>query len=423
MTKLHEMDREIIKPKLPLYVKLSAVMASLLIIFFMTKTLFQTRNSILAIDKSNLTIADVISGKFDDFIPIRASVAPARTLFLDTLEGGRVDAVFVENGQYVEKGTIISNLSNTEFQLDIISREAQIIEQQNALRTAVITFEQNKFRQDRDLAEINYELIRLKRVIERNTSLVAEGAANRATLEELMDEQKYYRELKKIVSSSQESDRLLQQQQIQQLEASTAQLKKNLSFARKSLENLTVKAPITGIITAFDIDVGQSLKPGYRLGQIDDPSEYKLEARIDEFYLSRLYIGLKGVTTLNNIEYDLEVTKIYPEVRDSHFIVDLKFISVQPSGIKRGQNIQGKLFLGNSNQTLLIPNSSFMEDTGGLWIFVLNEDGLTSAKRPIRIGRRNPEFIEILDGLDAGDQVIVSSYRNFVDIDRLKIIK
>jgi HlyD family secretion protein len=375
----------------------------------------------LKIQNDRIVVSTVTSGRFDDYIPVRGQVAPLKTVFLDSIEGGRVDAIFVEDGARVEAGELIVELSNTQLQLDVIAREAEVTEQLNNLRNTELSLEQNRLEHKRNLVDINYNIIRLSREIERLTPLVEKSLLDDGSLERLKDEHDWYLARREVTLESQATDERLQKIQMEQLRIAGAQLEKNLEVARRNLDSLNVRAPVAGKLTAFDLEIGQALSRGMNIGQIDDPNSFKATANIDEFYLSRVDIEQTATFASSGREYALSVRKIYPQVQNGTFEVDLVFVGDEPEAIRRGQTLQINLQLGSPSESLLIPNGAFYQDTGGNWVFVVTMDGTRAVKRNVRLGRRNLRFIEVLDGLEAGEKVITSPYTNYLDMDRLEL--
>lgn len=375
----------------------------------------------LKVDNDRIVVSRVSTGQFDDFIPVRGRVTPLKTVFLDVVDGGKVEVIYIEDGAIVEPGQLLVELSNTSLQLDVISREAQVVEQLNNMRSLELAQEQNRLAHKRALVDINYQIIRLQRSIARQEELVAEGLAPRANFEDIKDEYDYNIALRDLRLESQATDAQLQQQQLVQLRASSAQLEKNLVFARNNLDSLNVRAPISGQLTAFDLEVGQSLDRGERIAQVDNPNEFKLTANIDEFYLGRVDLGQIAQYQSGGTNYGLRIAKIYPQVNNGQFEIDLIFTGETPGNIRRGQTAQTRLQLGDPSEAILIPNGAFYQDTGGNWIFVVSSDGSQAVRRNVRLGRRNLRFIEVLDGLEAGEQVVTSPYTNYLDMDRLEL--
>ena len=248
-----------------------------------------------------------------------------------------------------------------------------------------------------------------------------EGITARSDFEDLKDQRQYYQKRREVGLESQEIDQRLQEAQLAQLRKASIDLKKNLDFARRNLERLNVRAPLAGQLTAFDLEIGQSLSTGQRIGQVDDPDRFKVVADIDEFYLGRVDIGQLAELHAGDQQYDLHISKIYPQVKNGQFMVDLVFKGEAPENIRRGQTLQISLRLGDPRKGLLIPNGAFFQDTGGSWIFVVSADGKLAMKREIRLGRRNPNTIEVLEGLKEGERVITSPYTNYLELNTLKI--
>jgi HlyD family secretion protein len=288
------------------------------------------------------------------------------------------------------------------------------------MRTIELQLEQNRLSHKRNLVEIDYQIIRLTRSIERRRGLASENLVSQSTLDDLEDELKYFRDRREVTLESQATDARMQEQQLKQLQEAGKQLETSLEFARKNLDDLNIRAPIAGKLSGFNIEIGQSIERGGRLGQIDDPDGYKLRVRIDEFYLGRVDLQQFAIAEHNGNNYEIRIAKIYPQVRDGQFEVDMLF-DEEPAGLRRGQTLQLRLTLGDNSDALLIPNGSFYQETGGNWIFVVSADGSEAVRRPVRMGRRNTDFIEVLDGLEEGEKVITSPYTSYTGMDRLTL--
>jgi HlyD family secretion protein len=375
----------------------------------------------LKVENDRIVVSTVSRGEFDDYIPVRGQVAPLKTVFLDAIEGGRVEAIHVEDGVQLEAGQLIVELSNTQLQLDVIAREAQVTEQLNNLRNTELSLEQNRLEHKRNLVDINYHIIRLDREVTRLAPLVEKDLVDDGSIERLRDELDWYGNKREVTLESQATDERLQKVQMEQLRIAGDQLERNLEVARGNMDSLNMRAPVAGKLTAFDLEIGQALSRGLNIGQIDDPDSFKVTANIDEYYLSRVDLEQTATFSTDGREYTLSVRKIYPQVQNGTFEVDLVFIGDEPGSIRRGQTLQLNLELGSPSETLLIPNGAFYQDTGGNWIFVVAPDGQRAVKRNVRLGRRNVRDIEVLDGLEAGEQVITSPYTNYLDMDRLEL--
>ena len=374
----------------------------------------------LSVNSQRIIVSTATLGTFEDFIPLRGRLVPRSTVYLDAVEGGRVERVLIEDGTIVKAGDPIALLSNSNLQLEVLGREAAVTEQLNNMRTIELQLEQNRLSHKRNLVEIDYQIIRLDRAVKRQGDLASRNLVSQSTIDELEDELTYYRNRREVTLESQETDARMQAQQLLQLRAAGAQLKAGLGFARDNLEDLNVRAPVDGRLSGFNIEVGQSIVRGGRLGQIDDPDGYKLNVSIDEFSLGRVDLQQVAIVALGNRDLGVAVSKIYPQVNNGQFEVDMAF-GDEPAGLRRGQTLQLRLTLGDNSDAILIPNGSFYQETGGNWLFVVSADGTEAVKRTVRLGRRNTDFIEVLDGLEPGERVVTSPYTSYVGMDRLTI--
>ena len=374
----------------------------------------------LTVNAGRIVVSTATVGTFEDFVPLRGRLVPSSTVYLDAIEGGRVERVLLEDGAMVAAGEPIAILSNTNLQLEVLGREAAVTEQLNNMRTIELQLEQNRLSHKRNLVEIDYQIVRLNRAIERQRELASRSLVSKSTIDELEDELAYYRSRREVTLESQATDARMQTQQLQQLRDAGEQLEAGLVFARENLDALNVRAPVAGKLSGFNIEVGQSIAPGGRLGQIDDPEGYKLNVNIDEYYLGRVDLGQLAVAQHNGRELDLTVSKIYPQVNNGQFQVDMSFED-EPVGLRRGQTLQLRLTLGDNSDAVLIPNGSFYQETGGNWVFIVAADGSEAVKRTVRLGRRNTDFIEVLDGIEPGERVVTSPYTSYAGLDRLSI--
>ena len=374
------------------------------------------------LDGQRIRIAKVSIGVYEDYIPLRATIEPERTVYLDAIEGGRVEQVLVEEGTIVEVGQPLVELSNTSLQLDVIAREAEVSEQLNNLRNTQLAIEQNKLKLKSDLIEIDYQIIRLTRLVNRYEELQGKQFLSMNEYETSLDELDYWKKRRVVTEESQEQDETVRMVQIEQLQGSVEQLERNLLLARSTLDDLLIRAPRAGQLTSMNAEIGESKARGERLGQIDDVDKFKASAQVNEFYLNRVKLGQQALLTVDGEDYELQVSKIYPEVRASQFEVDLRFVGNAPNDVRRGQTLQLRLVLGDTaNRAVLVDNGPFFNDTGGAWAFVLDAEGSVARRRPVQFGRRNPNNIEVEGGLMEGDRVIVSSYASYIDVERLFI--
>jgi HlyD family secretion protein len=413
------MDRKIERrPRWPLYAGALAGLVLLVAIIVVSR---DTSTS-FTLDGQRIRTAEVVTGVYEDFIPLRASVEPEKTVYLDAIEGGRVEAIHVEEGAFVEVDQPLIDLSNTTLQLDVIAREAEVSEQLNNLRNTQLAIEQNRLKLKGDLIEIDYQITRLTRLVARHEELRGSQFISKNEYEDSSDELEYWKNRRVVTRESQAQDEVIRLAQIEQLNGSVQQLEKNLSLARANLDNLSILAPRTGHLTSMNAEIGESKTRGERLGQIDDIDHFKTSALVNEFYLNRVRVSQQAQLDVGGKNYDLEVSKIYPEVQAAQFRIDLRFTDNTPPDIRRGQTLQMRLVLGDTTErAVLLTNGPFFNDTGGAWVFVLAADGKSAIRRNVQFGRRNPGTIEVESGLVPGDEVITSSYASFIDIERLYI--
>ena len=340
------MDRRIeATSRRPLMIVAGTTVAVLTVIFFYAT--HDSRTS-FTLDGKRIRTGEVTTGVYEDFIPLRAAVEPERTVYLDAVEGGRVERILVEEGAFVEEGQPLIDLSNTSLQLDVIAREAEVSEQLNNLRNTQLAIEQNRLKLKGDLIEIDYQIIRLSRLVARYEELQGNQFISKNEYEDSSDELQYYKDRREVTRESQAQDETIRVAQIRQLNDSVGQLEKNLTLARANLDNLLIRAPRSGHLTSMNAEIGESKARGERLGQIDDVDRFKATAMINEFYLNRVRVGQEAQLEFNNRDYRLEVSKIYPEVQASQFEVDFRFIGDAPPDIRRGQTLQMRLVLGDT---------------------------------------------------------------------------
>ncbi len=411
------MDRKVNKPRKTIKTWLILIVAISVVgyLIFVWGNLNSGRS--LAVNAERIVVSTVTSGIFEDFIPLRGRVTPAKTVYLDAIEGGRVERILVEDGATLKAGQLIVELSNASLQLSVLGNEARVAEQLNNMRSIELSLEQNRLQHKRNLVDIRYQIKLLTRQLAREKELLQTGAVIQSTYDDTKDTLDWYQNRLILTLESQASDTRMQEEQLIFLRETAQRLEGNLAISRQNLENMNVKAPVDGKLSGFNVEIGQSIGRGERLGQIDTPDDYKLTAFIDEFYLGRIDIG----QVARYDEYELAISKIYPQVQNGQFEVDLKFTNQQPTQIRRGQTIQTKLTLGDAAEALLIPNGAFYQDTGGNWVFVVTADESEAVRRNVRLGRRNSRFIEVIEGLEAGERVVTSPYSSYQDMQRLKL--
>ncbi len=380
---------------------------------------FSGRQSALNVNKEKITIGEVQKGVFDEFIVVTGVVQPLRTYQLDAIEGGYVSQKLLDGGATVKPGDLILKLDNQRLVMEFVNRETEMYRLINELENTRLSLRQNKFTLRRTLSELDYQIQQAKDTHERNAKLVAdkvisqqEYLTSKITFERLTQQREIEIENQKF----QEENSIVQ---IRQLEGTLARTRRNLEMMKDNLENLSLKAPVGGLLSRVDVEVGQSIAAGQNIGQIDDLSGFKMRIDVDEHYISRIFPGLEGNFDFGGKSHRLSVSKVYPEVRNGRFEVDMTFPSAVPEGIRRGQSVPVRLQLGQPTQAMLLPVGGFFSDTGGNWVYVLSESGDKAEKRNISLGRKNPQYFEVLSGLTAGERVVTSSYENFGDKDVL----
>ena len=395
--------------------------ASVVIFFALVSYLliFGKKGTKLNVEVDRITISTITWAPFLEFIPTTGTVIPINTFNLEAKEGGRVKEIFLEAGSFVKEWDRILELENKDLELDVVNRQAQYDDQENSLRNARLQMSQNIMQLQQDVINSEYQIRKSKRIIEQNEKLYEIGAISQLTYEQMVDDYENNIKRNEFILKKFKIDSLLQVDKIEQLENSLDQAKINLDFVKEKQNNLILAAPITGLLTSLNAEIGQSIGSGQRIGQIDVIDEFKVRVGIDEYHISRIGAGQTGTFQLDDKEYDLIIKKVYPEVRNNRFEIDLEFAGEAPPDIRRGQTLHIRLALGDLSDAVLLPTGGFFQKTGGNWVYVLDESGATAEKRFIKLGRRNPEAYEVLEGLQPGERVITSSYDNFGDIDIL----
>lgn len=387
----------------------------------MTILLLNTGGSSLRIDGSSIISGDVTEGEFNDYIRISGQLQPMVTIQLSPLEGGTVEKIFVEEGAKVSKGEPIVILSNDNLDLQILNSEAELAEKENILRNTLISLEQQKLSHEKDRLSYETQAWRNKRAYEQNSRLYEEKLISREEYLKAKEDYELARKNLDLTLRSMIQDSLYRSTEITRLRESLDNMRMNMQLIRGRKDKLTIKAPIDGVIGLLDANLGQYIASGVKIGQINSEGNYKIEAKIDEHYIDKVVPGLQATFNRQNEKFDAQVRKVYPEVRDGKFQADFKFVGGQPENIRTGQTYYLNLQLGQAEQSVLIPRGTFYQNTGGKWVYVLSKDGGRAVKRSIRIGRQNPQFYEILEGLEPGEKVIVSNYDSYGDKDELII--
>ena len=383
--------------------------------------LVRDNTSTMRINPDTLTIATVTKGDFNDYIRLNGQVLPMTTIQISPQEGGVVQKIIVEEGTQVKAGDPILLLSNENLDLQILNSEAELAEKENILRNTLISMEQQKLNLQQEQLQLQTEVKRCLRIYEAQRALYNDQLISREDY--LRAEEDYHLANNRLtlVKNRAYQDSLYRSVQIQQMQESLENMRLNMQMIRRRKENLTIKAPIDGEVGLLDVVLGQSIAQGTKIGQINDLTNYKIEAQIDEHYIDRVFAGLEATFYRQDEHYSAIIRKVYPEVRSGKFRADFKFVNEQPANIRSGQTYYLNLQLGQSEEAVLIPRGSFFQTTGGKWIYVLNEQGDRAIKREIRIRRQNPQFYEVIEGLQPGDKVITSSYEKFGNNEVLKL--
>ena len=382
---------------------------------FIIWLIFRDDSSTLRVNADTLTISEVSAGEFNDYIRVSGQVHPMTTIQLSPRESGIVEEIVIEEGTQVKAGDVIIRLSNDDLDMEILNSEANLAEKENALRNTMIQMEQEKMQLSLNILELETEVKRKGRTLESQKRLFNDGLIGKE--EYLRSEEDYVLFCKKleVTLARAEQDSIYRTVQIQQMEESLKNMKLNMQRIRNRKENLAVKAPIDGELGLLEVVLGQSIGSGSKIGQINALDSYKIEALIDEHYIDRVSAGLTATFERQNETYDAVIRKVYPEVRSGKFQADFKFSGEQPANIRTGQTYYLNLQLGQPESAVLIPRGTFYQQTGGKWIYVVSPDGGKAVKREIRIGRQNPQYYEVLEGLEPGEKVITSGYDNFGD--------
>jgi len=373
------------------------------------------------ISEEQLIISTVESGAFEDLIPIRGTIQPLNSVFLDAVNGGVVEDVFVEEGSFVEAGQPLLQLSNTNLRLSAAQNDTIITEQINNLSNISNGLETAKLQTERQIIEVEYTIIVRERQKARLEKLADRSLVSNEEYESVTDELVYQRKILENIKARQTLEDEIRAERLVQIATQMQKLEDNLLVSQSSFESLLVRAPISGQLTSLPVDIGESKTTGQRLGQIDVVDQYKVVAQIDEYYVSRVTQEQAASFSLAGRDFDARVIKVYPEITAGTFEVDLVFEGLTPDNVRRGQTLQMELILGNPVESLLLPLGGFIQDTGGNWVFVLDERGEYALRRDIRVGRRNNRFIEVREGLQQGDRVITSSYSQMADMERIQV--
>ena len=372
-------------------------------------------------DRDRLTIAPVTRGEFNDYIRVNGQVQPINTVYLSAIEGGTVAEKVVEEGVMVRRGDVIVRLVNPMLSLTILDSEAQLAEKQNFLRNTQVTMEQEKLNLRKEKLQLDLDVERKRRKSVQYASLYAERLVSEEEYLQAAEDYEFAVKERDLVMERQRQDSIYRSIQVQQMEESLANIRKNLVLQRQRIGNLDIKSPVDGQLGLLNVEIGQSVGSGTQIGQVSVLSDFKIEALIDEHYIDRVRAGLDATFERQDRQFDLRVRKVYPEVRDKQFKTDFVFAGERPDNIRAGQTYYINLQLGQPADAVLIPRGAFYQNTGGQWIYVLTPDGGRAVRRDIRIGRQNPLYYEVLDGLQPGEQVVVSAYDQYGEAEELVI--
>lgn len=388
-------------------------LAGALFLLFVVWLLVRDNSSTLRVDARTISVGTVTRGEFNDYIRVTGQVQPITTVQLSPLEAGIVERLVVEEGASVRKGDVLVELSNTSLTLEILNSEAELAEKQNILRNTLISMEQQKLDLRLDKVQLDLDVERKRRTWQQNEELYRSNLIAREDWLQSKEDYELAERKRELNIERQIQDSLYRTVQIEQMEDNLANMKRNMELIRQRIGNLQVKSPIDGEVGLLDVVLGQSVSSGQKIGQVNDLSDYKVEAEIDESYIDRVRAGLDATFERQDTAFTMRLRKVYPEVRNGQFRADFTFVGAHPRNIRSGQTYYLHLELGQPTDAVIIPRGSFYQSTGGAWIYVVAPEGDRAYKRQIRIGRQTPQYYEVLEGLEPGERVIVSGYENY----------
>ena len=377
--------------------------------------IFGNHASTLRVSRDELTISDVQCAEFKDYVRTNGRVLPIQVVQISPEEGGIVMEKVVEEGTMVHKGDVIVRLSNSNLDLQILNAEAELAEKQNLLRNTQVAMQQDRLNNQTEQAQLDMDTQRKQRTFEQNKRLYGEKLISKEDYLQSQEDYQLSERKRTLVSKRLKQDSIYRTVQMDQMEDNLQNMRKNVVLIRQRKDKLEVRSAIDGELGLLDVELGQSISPGQKIGQLNDLSDYKVQASIDEHYIDRVRQGLTATFTRGDKTYQLQVRKVYPEVREGKFRCDFIFRGERPENIRTGQPYYIDLELGQPEQAVIIPRGTFFQTTGGQWIFVLSADGSKAYRRPIRIGRQNPQHYEVLEGLEPGERVVTSGYEAFKD--------
>ena len=399
--------------------KIALVTGISVLVIFIAYVILTSGGSKLNVVKERISINTVTKGVFQENIPVSGTVLPISTIYLDALEGGRVEEKYVEDGAILEQGEPILRLSNTDLELSLVNQETSVYNLLTQMQISQNAARQNTINRQNQYTDVENSLVEAKRIFDLNQGLYDKGVIARQVYESSKNDYNYQKERMKLAIQVLAEDSISAKLEVSQAENSYARTEKVLELVRKKVGDLVVRTPIAGQVTSLDAEIGQSITKGTRLGQVDVLSGFKVRVGIDEHYISRIYNGQTGTFELGGKSYTLIIKKVFTQVANGRFQVDMKFESEVPEGIRRGQNLQIRVALSAEKEALLVSKGGFIQKTGGSWVFKVSENGDSAYKVDISLGSQNTEYYEVLSGLQPGDKVITSSYDNYGDVEEL----
>jgi HlyD family secretion protein len=414
------LDRKIENKGIPLKKLIPIAVGFIVLAFLAFEVISRSGTTRLRVDSSRMTISQVKYGDFLEYYPFDGTVIPLTPVYLDVEQGGRVDEILVEGGKLIQKGDLILRFSNTTLQTNLINTENSLLENLDRQRNTQLQLAKDKLTRREEMLNLNYEILKLEKHFKRfsvlNSEKIGISEEDYETLKDQLEYKKAQRELKKERAKQED---LLSDEQLEQANKAIERINISLGLLSRQIESLEVKAPISGYLSSINAEIGQTIGPGQRIGQIDVLDKFEIRAGVDQYYISKVAVGTKGKFTLDGNSYGVEVTKIYPEVINNVFTVDMAFADELPDGIKRGQTLTVELSFSEPGQSLMVKKGGFYQQTSGRWVYMLSGDGKTAHRVDIRLGRQNPRNVEVVEGLSEGDWVITSGYDTFKEADEL----
>lgn len=415
------MDRPIEKKTWTLKRILTILGVTAIILLIGASYYFTSGNSKLNVDRERLSIFEVKENTFQEFIPINGTVQPISSIFLDASVGGRVEERYVEDGAVLQKDDPILRLSNTDLELSLVNQETQVLNLLTQAQIAQTNAQQASIANRNQMADVEQALKEAERVYLLNKKLFEEKAIGSQEYQKSVNEYNYQKERVTLTKQILKQDSMSTHQKLNQDKETYQRTQSALQLMQRKVGDLIVRAPVDGQLTSFDAEIGQNKNAGERLGQIDVLTGFKVRADIDEHYINRVFTGQKGQFTISGKTYTLQIKKVYTQVKDGRFQVDFEFVGNTPQGIRRGQTLQIRLALSDETKALLLGRGGFYQQTGGNWVFILDKSGNTAFRTDVQLGRQNPEYYEVISGLQVGDKVIVSSYELYNKVQELNI--